>query len=205
MRLPALILAIATLSGMAISAKAQTVELVTNGGFDTGDFTGWDASPGGGTVPGTFDGSYVASGGHMADGCVNIYGDTASTITQTLNTTVGISYTVSLWATGGDGGGGSNYGSGANGEIFVDWNGSRIIDQSNVQIDDTFTTWNHFSTSIIASSATTTFVVGARNSYWNFLIDDISVTSVPEPAGYGLIAGVSALGFVVWRRVGQRA
>jgi hypothetical protein len=42
--------------GMLTTGTARAVQLITNGGFETGDFTGWNVSiqPGSGSLPGSF-------------------------------------------------------------------------------------------------------------------------------------------------------
>lgn len=44
--------------GVALSAQAATVDLITNGDFETGDFTGW-------SVSGTFSGTYTINDGTL--------------------------------------------------------------------------------------------------------------------------------------------
>lgn len=76
-------------------ASAAQASLVTNGGFETGDFSGWTQIGPLGPV-----GSYVVSGGEQHDGSYHamlIGSGSANGVSQMLDTVAGQTYTVSFW------------------------------------------------------------------------------------------------------------
>jgi PEP-CTERM motif len=79
-------------------ASAAQASLVTNGGFETGDFTGWSQIgpvPGSGnTVAGALYGTEPHSGSQQA---VIMSSLDANGLSQILNTVAGQTYTVSFW------------------------------------------------------------------------------------------------------------
>ena len=108
--------AFAALLGAALPAQAA-VNLVTNGGFETGDLTGWSTS-GWGVDLGTFsafDGAHYAS-----TGCTSGFCD----LSQTLATQAGSTYTISFaFNPGVDAG---LPGDGTNAMTRILWNGTAI-------------------------------------------------------------------------------
>jgi hypothetical protein len=91
-------IAASALFGMAMLAHAIPINLVTNPGFETGDFTGWNiAAAGCGSDFGiTNNAAYVHSGSYAADFagvCVGSY----DSFQQTLATTPAQTYDVSFW------------------------------------------------------------------------------------------------------------
>src|SRR5215510_4356052 len=104
----ALVATLALFSSLRYAAMAQSA----NGGFETGDFTGWGSDQEGAVV--TSDPRYVHSG---------IYGVQLGTVgslghlTQTLSTIPGSNYLISLWL--------NNRPACFSTEIRVSWNQSR--------------------------------------------------------------------------------
>lgn len=148
-------------------------ELVQNGGFETGDFTGWtlanddgydyvdngsaaDISP--------HSGSYFAAFGQLSS-------DGLCTISQTLPTVPGISYLLSFWWQTT-----SYFGSpAAPNELRVTWNGTTELDQLNAGI----TPWTNQSFILTATSSSTALLFGCSDDNSYLALDDISVMPVP--------------------------
>lgn len=161
------------LAGVALGAN-----LVTNPGFETGDFDGWTQS---GNLDYTgVDVGNAHSGTYAAEfGPVNLLGF----ISQNLTTVPGGTYDLSFWL--------HNRFSGTN-QYQVYWGGILLTDI----IDSISFPYTEISFgNLTASSSSTELKFGFRNDQSWFDIDDVSVsmTSVPEPAvmfllGSGLIA-----------------
>ena len=77
-------------------AHPASADLVTNGGFETGDFTGWTV---GGTGTGTalVDGANPHSGSFAASFSNLVTLNDTISISQTINTIPGATYDLSLW------------------------------------------------------------------------------------------------------------
>jgi len=96
---PKILLALTAVAALSVAYPAKA-NLVTNGGFETGDFTGW--TQGGDTgfdgVRGQFTGINPHSGSFQALLSVS----TGSSISQMLALTVGTTYTVDFWLANND-------------------------------------------------------------------------------------------------------
>jgi len=173
LRLSALGLLFASL----LFAGAAQAELVTNGGFETGNFTGW-----------TQFGNTTLSGVNAASAHTGNFGaffgpPALGGIFQTLPTVPGQTYDVSFFIRQ----------RGAPPNLFeFNWDGGPN-EWVNLNINPGFTTL-HFS--LPASSNATDFrftFIGSADSLWN--LDDVTVTAaVPGPASLALLGlGVVAL------------
>jgi hypothetical protein len=176
-----------------IGAGAARADVVANGGFETGDFTGWTVSdPVGITVDAAdpFDGSYDASLGT---------GGATGTLSQTLRTVAGTTYAVSFELQNQDATLGAIPG-------FVDLLtvafGADIGFSSAGVLSGPG--YNLISFDAIATAAATSLVFTEENdlSVWN--LDDVSVTPlttvVPEPASGLVLLGAAGFALATSRR-----
>jgi hypothetical protein len=144
--------------------------LVQNGGFETGDFTGWTQS--GNTVytSVTSGSQFVHSGTYGAT-----LGPSGSPgyLSQTLPTFAGQNYLLSLWLDNPT----NSYGATPN-QFLVQWNGTTIFSQTNLP----FTTWTNLQFIVTATGPSTVLQLGFRDDPYYLGLDDISVTPIPVPA-----------------------
>jgi hypothetical protein len=180
-------IAFAALLGAALPAQAA-VNLVSNGGFETGDLTGWSTNGWAVNLGGlsAFDGAFYAS-----TGCVNHLCD----LSQTLATQAGATYTISFAFNPGEGAGLAGDNTDAMTRIL--WNGTAISAIAGGTLGwETIT----LSPQMATGSSTVLTFSGYQNPAFNGL-DDVSVVldsiaSVPEPStwamlilGFGLVGG----------------
>ena len=196
------LLGIATLA-LLISGSALAQNLVTNGGFETGDLSGWTFS----TAPGdaiysgvcqngqgdlsscsgrdVFDGTYMGSFGPISE---NAY------LSQTLSSgiTAGHTYDVSFWLQTGPS---PNY-------FSVSFNGVQLAYISNAESDPAyFLPWTHYTLTGVATGDTADleFTFWQPQDYWE--LDDVSVVDeTPEPASLTLLGSALGLGAGFIRR-----
>jgi outer membrane autotransporter protein len=164
----------AALVGIALAAPApaQAQNLVVNGGFETGNFTGWTNETGWGV--GAF-GSVVHTGTFAAGtGCTSF---PCAVMDQSLNLTVGATYTVSLWVANTDSGAGVAYQPnqikvriGA-GPVPPSLSGTPVISQSFTAAAPTFA-----SATFTATSAIEYLQIEGINIPAGIYIDDICVS-----------------------------
>jgi hypothetical protein len=171
-----------------LACGSGNASLVANGGFETGDFTGWTVSGGavdcGNTaVPGisttAHSGAYAACFGNPA---------ALTFISQTLATAPGQVYNASFWYQD------NNYGQTPVNEIQFYWGGTVGLDRTNVAT----TSWKHVSGLFTATSTSTVIEFGFEDVPGVFGLDDLDVDPVPEPRAT-VLCGLG-LGLLGWLR-----
>ncbi len=137
--------------------------LVFNGGFETGDFTGWTETGSTTFMSVSASAAYIHSGTHGAelgpDGSM-------SYLSQNLATTPGSSYLLSCWLVNPKGA--------KPNQFLVQWNGSTIYSQANLANR----TWTNLQFLVTATATVTPLQFGFQNDPDYFGFDDVSVTPV---------------------------
>jgi PEP-CTERM motif len=166
---------------LMVAAPAKASPIVVNGGFETGDYTGWTLSGNTGFIGVTSSAPYVHSGTFGSQmGAVGSDTD----MSQTLATTPGALYNLTFWLYN-DGGSPNDFSVRFGGVSYFS-----LVDAGG-QPYTQVTLHNLLAT---GSSTSLEFLVRQDPAYWG--LDDVSIAdAVPEPTsilllGTGLLAAV---------------
>ena len=157
----------------APAALAVNPTLVQNGGFETGDFTGWTFI--GDTIIGSNIYNVVATDadfpGLVHSGKYGAFLGQAgylATLTQTLSTVPGQMYLVSGWL--------NNPQTGSNQQFTGSWDGTNFV---NLTSPPAINNWTNLTCVITATGTASVLQFGAQNDANYFGFDDVSVRPVP--------------------------
>lgn len=178
--------------------RAGHINLITNSGFETGDFTGWTVGYAATNSDIDIDGiphsgTYAAEFGQSTE--------EYDSISQTLTTQAGSTYTLGFWLSNSPGESATNA---SNADFQVLWDGVSLTDiNGGNPIDQSG--YTYFSFDLTGTGSDTVLFEGYNApSYYN--LDDVSVTAdmsdVPEPSSLLLLGtGLLVLAGLLHKRL----
>lgn len=200
-------------SAFILSSSAASAAIITNGGFETGNFSGWTVNTGaptpypqvviaynqsGGYPTGAFGEPIPTAPGGGTYGAYFVSDTSTQSISQAVSLAVGTSYTVSF-------------------DIYAPINGTQNTFDALLQsLTDNNPSpvfhakslgagWFHYSGGFVAGAGPYEFSLnytpGGRTAA-DFVVDNIAIAAnVPEPATWAMmIMGFMGIGFVAYRR-----
>lgn len=184
---------LAAAAAAIVAASPAAAQQVTNGSFETGDFSGWSVANGNATYvePAGFD-SYPAQQGAYFAALGNV--NAVATISQTLATAAGQAYTLSYYLASN---GSSSY-------FNASWNGHIITgSELNTPAAQPYTLYQF----TVTGTGSDTLAFNEQDNPSYLALDNVSLAvagAVPEPATWAMmLLGFGAIGFAMRRRQSQ--
>jgi hypothetical protein len=175
---------------VTLQANAVQLQLVQNGGFETGDLTNW-------VLNGTpFDANFVDNGTyvpaiqpHSGRYCA-VMGQAGSLayLSQTLSTVNGQQYVFSSWVDSPDGN--------SPNECSISWNGATLFDQTNIPAIG----WTNLGFIVTATGGSTVIQFAMRDDVTWLGLDDVSVIPLQAPA-FKTVANLGGSIHLSWNSV----
>jgi hypothetical protein len=169
---------------LLVSSVRQANAGIINGGFETGDFTGWTVDP----HP-SFPEYIVTSPVHSGTFAAQIAGFSSSpdTLSQTVSTTLGQHYTLSFWREVDDGNRVTS--------LALSWDNVTIFSELNNGAQP----YTQFSFDVVGTGSDTLVFTTANDPSFTYL-DDVSLTATATPVPSTLVMSSIFLGIccVVW-------
>ncbi len=192
------ILLVTNFAGLAASlpftlnALDTNQPIVVNGGFETGDLTGW-------TLNATASRNFVTpSAGWFHTGKYGMAMDqhrSLGFLSQSLNTIPGQAYLLSLWLANP-----SNANGATPNQFTVQWNGSTLYNQVNLP----FMAWTNLQFIVTATNTSTLLQFGFEDTPFYLALDDISVVPF-SPPGFAAVRQVPTGFNFTWNAIaGQK-
>jgi hypothetical protein len=180
-----------------VAPRPASADLLVNGSFETGTFSGWTVTGGATAVQSAGGlGNYNPESGNFY-AALGTVGLPLGTLAQTFATMTGDSYTLSYYL--------ASNGTTPN-EFKTVINGSTYFDQVNISPQ----AYTHYSYSFTATGSSSTVTFSERDDPNYLALDNVSVTqnvaSVPEPSTFivSLVGGLAFCGYGL-RSVRRRA
>jgi len=180
---------IASVFSILLAAGSARADLIVNGGFETGDFTGWEIwmAPLG-SMFGLSNDANLAHTGNYSFYFAGLGGE-PDAIYQIVPTVAGQQYRLTFWL---------NYDSTFGERFRVSWEGTTVLELTPVEMTNG---WKEYTLQLTATASGSELRF-AGNDFRSYIrLDDVSlveVAAVPSPASAAL--GVIGAGFVLLRR-----
>lgn len=175
--------------GLGWSSLAHA-DVVTNGGFESGNFAGWTVSDPNGII---IDPSSTANSGSYAATLGSV--GSPGTLSQTLATVAGTSYTFSFAL--------QNLATSSSDNSFQVKFGNVVLDTWTGPLSSPGYSLESFTVTATSNSTVLSFIAQNDSSAW--LLDDVTATAavaaVPEPSTWAmLLLGFAGVGLMAYRR-----
>jgi hypothetical protein len=166
---------------------SNAANLIVNGGFETGDFTGWTADPV--SYPMFIVTSPVVPGDDYAAQIAG-YSDGPDTLSQTIATTPGQKYTLNFWQYIGDGDPTTS--------LVVDWDNTVVYSELDTP---PFNQYFETTVNVVGDGSDTLEFLCANDPNYTYL-DDVSLTpsQVPDVGATVTMLGLALTGLAAFRR-----